>query len=259
VSRKARVIVVLLGVVAAVGVAAAVGWRVVLRDTAEPASVADAVERYRAAASAAATSIPPGVYVYATTGFESISALGGTRHDYPARSTITVGDAPCGMQLRWDVLETRTTSWTVCTAGTGGAVRQQLDGWTELHVFFGQDDRTDWHCSRSPWLTSTDATGTRTSHLCDGGDTTQVGTVDIVGSEVIAVGGSRVETVHVRLTARENGAARGPLVEERWVESETGLPVRLRYRVRTENASPIGDVAFTEQFELRLLSLRPRE
>jgi hypothetical protein len=251
------VIVVVLGVVAAVGIAAAVTWRVVLRDTAEPASIADALARYRAAASAAVTGIPPGVYVYATTGFESISALGGTRHDYPRRSTITVTEAPCGMQLRWDVLRTRSTTWTVCTGRPSGEVVQQLGGWQEAHVFFGQDDRTDWDCSRSPWLT-TNVAGARVAHSCDGGDATQAGTVEVLGEEEVAVAGAPVETVRLELTAREVGAARGPLVEERWLERETGLPVRIRYRVRTENDSLIGDVTFEERYDLRLVSLLPR-
>ncbi len=240
--------VVLAGAVVAV-------WRVVLRDTATPATIEDALGRYRAAAEQGETPIPSGVYVYATTGSESISALGGTTHRYPRRSTITVTRSPCGMQLRWDVLATRSTTWTVCVSGE---LAQALDGWIERHVFFGQADRTVWECSGSPWLTDPSAIGTRTSHICSGGDTTQGGTVDILGLVPLRVGSTTVETLYMRLRAEENGVARGPLVEERWVERETGLPVRLRYRVRTANDSVIGDVVFTERYELRLTSLEPR-
>lgn len=250
-------ILVVLGAVVVAGSGALAVWRVVLRDTAAPASIDDALARYRAEAERGATPIPPGVYVYATTGTESISALGGTTHRYPPRSTITVTKAPCGLSLRWDVLRTRTSSWTICVGGEPG-VLQRLDGWSETHVFFGQRDRTVWRCSGSPWLTNTDAAGTRTSHLCDGGDATQAGTVDVLGEELLAVGPAAVETLHVRLAASESGSSRGPLVEDRWVERQTGLPVRIRYRVRTENDSPIGDVTFEERYELRLTSLRPR-
>lgn len=252
--RRRRLIVAAVTAVVLAGVAVAV-WRVVLRDTATPATIEDALARYRAAAKQGETPIPPGVYVYGTTGSESISALGGTTHRYPPRSTITVTRAPCGLELRWDVLKTRSTTWTICVTGE---LAQGLDGWVERHVFFGQADRTVWECSGSPWLADPAAIGTRTSHVCSGGDTTQGGTVDILGLVPLRVGGTTVETLHTRLRAEEDGVARGPLVEERWVERETGLPVRIRYQVRTLNDSVIGDVVFTERYELRLTSLEPR-
>ena len=242
--------------VAGLAVAAAVvAWRVLLHDTAAPATVADAVARYREQAAAADTPVPPGVYVYRTTGFESISALGGTTHRYPRRSTITVTKASCGMTLRWDVLTTRSNTWTVCDTGER---LLRLDRWSEHHVFFGQDDETVWSCSGSPWLTDPSRVGTRASQLCDGGSATLAGTVDVLGVTPLDVGGVTVETIHLRLTATEDGDARGPLVEDRWLERETGLPVRIRDRVRTDNDSPIGDVVFRERYELWLVSLEPR-
>lgn len=248
-------LLVVLASLTLAGIAAAVVWRIVLRDTATPASIEDALVRYRAAAARGDTPIPQGVYVYATTGSESISALGGTTHRYPPRSTITVTRAPCGMELRWDVLRARSTSWTVCATGERA---QRLDGWVERHVFFGQTDNTVWECNDSPWLVDPSAVGTRTSHICSGGDTTMAGTLDVLGIEPVRVGGTLLEAVHLRLQAEEDGVARGPLVEERWLEPETGLPLRLRYRVRTANDSPIGDVTFEERYELRLTSLEPR-
>jgi len=257
VSRRLRVILVVLGATVLVVVAAAVVWRVALRDTATPASIDDALARYREDAARGDTPIPPGVYVYATSGSESVSALGGTTHTYPGRSTITVTAAPCGMALRWDVLETRSSIWDVCGDGDGDVV-QRLDGWMEAHEFFGQDDRTTWRCSSSPWLVGPVVAGTTFPHSCDGGDTTQSGTVTVVGEESIDVGGVSVETLRLRLEAEEEGAARGSLVEERWVERETGLPVRVDYRVQTDNDSLIGDVVFEEAYAIELLSLEPR-
>jgi hypothetical protein len=249
------VIVLVLGVAALVVAASGAAWALLLRDTAAPASLEDALARYRALAAQGATAIPAGVYVYRTAGQESVSALGGTTHRYPRRSTITVTKAPCGMSLRWDVLETRSTTTTVCVTGERA---QTLAGWVERHVFFGQADDTTWRCSGSPWLADTSAIGTRTRLACDGGDSKQTGVVEVLGRVPMRVGRASVETLHVRVTATEDGAARGPLVEERWVELETGLPVRLRYRVHTDNDSPIGDVAFDERYDLRLLSLVPR-
>lgn len=253
--RRTKLIILVVAAVVAVAVAAVVAWRVFLHDTATPASVADALARYRAEAAAGETPIPQGVYAYRTTGSESISALGGTTHRYPRRSTITVTKAPCGMTLRWDVLTTRWNTWTVCVKGERS---QSLDGWVEHHVFFGQDDETRWDCNGAPWLTDPSGIGTRTSQLCDGDDATQAGTVDVLDEVTIPVGGVPVQTIHMRVKADEDGASRGPLVEERWVERETGLPVRIRYGVRTSNDSPIGDVTFEEGYDLRLVSLEPR-
>ena len=73
----------------AVVVAALATWQLAFRDTTKPASLDDALARFRAQAATANIPIPPGVYVYATTGSEFVSALGGLRHRYPARSTIT--------------------------------------------------------------------------------------------------------------------------------------------------------------------------
>ena len=67
---------------------------------------------------------PEGVYVYRTHGFEKTDALTGVTHRYPARSTITVTGDPCGFRLRWDVLEGRSTTWTVCV-GPGRVVARE--------------------------------------------------------------------------------------------------------------------------------------
>lgn len=253
-SARKRTILIGLGAVAASALAAAAVWRLVLREEVAPASLDEAVARFRAAAERGATPIPAGVYAYATSGSESISALGGRRHRYPARSSLTIVPRACGMELRWEVLRTRSTTWTVCPARAG----QRLVSWREAHNFVGRDDVTLWRCAGTPWLPGVQKPGTTSPYRCDGGGTRQHGTVTVIGSEAVTVAGARVETVRLRIVVTETGEARGPLVEERWLEPVSGLPVRVRYRVTTKNASPIGDVTFVERYDLRLLSLRPR-
>lgn len=251
-SRRVRVILALVGVTALVGLGAVVAVRrILLRDTATPASIGDALARYRAAAARGTTPIPSGVYVYATRGSESVSALGGATHAYPERSTITVTETPCGMSLRWDVLKTRSTTWNVCI-GSGPKATQRVDGWMERHQFFGQDDSTTWSCGDSVWR------GATSRYDCHAGDTTENGTLTAEGAATIDVGGAPVGTVHLRIDQVEAGGAHGRIVEERWLERETGLPVRLRYHARSVNGSPVGDVTFTEDYDITLLSLEPR-
>ncbi len=254
-SRRRRLILAVVGAAALAALVAA-GWRLVLRDTAAPATVADAVARYRERAEQGPTAIPAGVYRYRTTGFESVSALGGKRHAYPTISTITVTAGPCGMELRFDALQGRHTTWQICEPDVPTEEAPLLVGdWVEVHTFFGRPETSSWRCSPAPWLAGPDALGSTTSRLCDDGDTTLAGEVTVIGAEVQSVAGTTVEVVHIRFAGTEDGIARGPFVEERWVERTTGLPVRLLLRVRTDNTSPIGTVKFAEQFDLRLLSL----
>jgi hypothetical protein len=246
---------VLVGAVAVLAVAAAGAavWAFALRDTAEPASVDEAVRRFREAAAGGETPVPPGVYIYATTGSESISALGGTTHRYPRRSTITVTPAPCGMTLRWDVLTTRSDTITVCTDAEG----QHLDGWVERHRFFGQDDTSGWRCDATAWLPA-DAPGAELPYRCASGDTEQRGITSVLPARTVVVGGAPVDAVVVRVEASETGSSRGTLTQERALEPVTGLPLEIEYTVSTKNDSPIGDVGFQERYTLRLLTLEPR-
>ncbi len=98
----------------------------------------------------------------------------------------------------------------------------------------------------------------RRSVRCTSSDSAQDGTTTVVGEEEVRVGTVDVDVVHLRVDTLESGGARGPTVEHRWLERETGLPVRVEYRVTTLNPSPIGDVRFEERYTLRLVSLEPR-
>jgi len=58
-----------------------------LHDSSQAAPISEALRRYRA--SDHPSGGLNGVYVYATKGSESISALGGATHAYPAKTSIT--------------------------------------------------------------------------------------------------------------------------------------------------------------------------
>lgn len=249
--RGRRFLWVIAGAV--IVVAAAFGaWHLALRDDTSPVSVGDALASYRARAEAADTPIPAGVYVYETTGSERISALGGFEHPYPARTTVTVSGGGCGMTLRWAPLQHRSNTYEIC-----GGVRE-LAGWTEAHRFVGRDDVTRWRCTGTAWLPLDTDPGSSSVFSCASSDSTQRGTTTVVGEETLRVGQAEVEVVHLRTAARETGNARGPLLEQRWLERMTGLPVRIDVTVTTSNPSPIGDVRFHERYSLRLVSLQPR-
>ena len=140
-------LVVALAVVVGV-VAAAISGGLILNDTARPASVADAVDRFQTGGAGGGKL--DGVYLYATKGGESVDALGGAHHRYPATTTITAMGAPCGVKLRWDALQGRSTTWTLCSTKAG----VELGTEEVVHTFFGQADDTTYACAGSELLRS---------------------------------------------------------------------------------------------------------
>ena len=139
-----------VGAVAAVlALAAVAAWFILLRDTAEPVTVAEAVTSFRTDTEptpGAPSPIPEGVYVYATLGYEKTDALTGVTHRYPKRSTITVTAADCGVSLLWRVLDGRSTEWIYCVTPRGWELASQ----DERHTFFGRTERTTYVCEDTP-------------------------------------------------------------------------------------------------------------
>jgi hypothetical protein len=243
--------------VVAAASAAVAGWYFLRRDVAEPASVAAAIAAFReqAAAGAVARSpIPPGVYVYATDGFERTDALGGVTHTYPARSTVTVTPGPCGVRLRWDVLRGRSTTWTVCVGRKGWLVRTR----DERHTFFGIEDETAYRCGATPLRPAGDTPGTMFPVACTTGSATERGRGRVLACQSVEVGSASVDCVRVRSRTAFAGRTTGTATYDFRLARDTGLPLRAEMRSRTTNGSPIGDVHYEEDVTLVLTSSTPR-
>ncbi len=253
-SRGALAVAIVAGTLSLAAVGA---WLVVLRDTAKPASVDEAVTTFREETEADAVSaspVPEGVYVYATDGFEGTDALTGATHRYRARSTITVTADPCGFRLRWDVLEGRSTTWTICVDAGGWTVASQ----DERHTFFGRTVRTTYTCSDTPFRPAGDGRGATLDVSCTTGSAEERGTGRVVARETLHVVGGPVETVHVRRRTSLTGRIRGRSTQDVWLAREAGVPVRLHLTTDTTNDSAVGDVHYEEDVSLRLRSLSPR-
>ncbi len=236
---------------------ALLAWRLAFRDTATPADVGAAVTRFRGGTTAAPRPGLPraGVYVYATTGFERIDALGGARHRYPARSTITVTPTACGSTLRWDVLTARWTAWDYCLTARG-LVRK---GSREVHRFFGRTERTTYRCGDG-WLVAprSPRAGAPWPLRCSEDGSRERGTGSVVGFEVLRVGGRAVRTVHLRERSTLAGGTKGTSADDLWLRVPDRLPIRLVTVSETANPSLVGDVHYTERATLALVSLEPR-
>ncbi len=241
---------------AALALAAAAAWFFLLRDTAKPVTVEEAVTSFRTDTEptpGGPSPIPEGVYVYATTGYEKTDALTGVRHGYPKRSTITVTASDCGVRLLWRVLEGRSTEWIYCTTPEGWTLASQ----DERHTFFGRTERTTYVCKDTPIRPTL---GTRASWdvSCSTGSAEEGGTGASVGRESLQVGGKTVTTEHVRKTTGFAGEIRGTARHDIWFDSRSGVLVKIVMVSRTTNDSPVGDVHYVEEVSLRLISLTPR-
>ena len=201
-----RRVVVLLAI--AVVVAAVVGvavWKFLPRDTTTPAPAVAG-------------------FVYETTGFESVDAFGGARHEYPARTTISVRTAADGCKVfRWRPFAERFWEWETCGA--------RLVRFAELHRFFGRDDRRTYRCDA--------ASSFRSGWHCTGEGVTETGRV------------AASSPGHLRVVTELTGKTTGSGLREEWLRPD-GVPRRLVVENESTTPSFLGDVHYRERYELRL-------
>lgn len=243
-----------LAVAALLAVAAALAWLLLLADDPEPALVDDAVTTFREGGSRGGSPVPEGVYVYATDGYERTDALTGVTHRYPSRSTITVTGDECGVRMRWDVLDGRSTTWTFCVTGSAWTLASQ----DERHTFFGRTERTTYECTGLRFRPDGDRPGEVSAATCRAGSTDERSTMRVVGRRRLDVGSREVDLVHLRRSSAFTGEIRGASTHDVWLDRETGVPVLLRLESETTNDAPVGDVRYREEVTMRLLSLTPR-
>jgi len=231
------------------------------RDTATPASVDDAVFRFRADGSPDGTdSRPtngpkPGVYRYSIRGAERIDALLDSRHDYDHPSTVTVSRDGCSLIERSDLLEERWTRWEFCLSPN----RRRLRALTEFHQFFGVSVRERYRCSgASVPRAAALRPGFDWTDRCSGRDASVTLRGRVVGIEKLTVAGKRVDTVHLRFTARPRGRISGSRTVDSWLLRSNGLLAR-----RSEKSDirisglPTGSARSRERYTMRLRSLKP--
>jgi len=193
----------------------------------------------------------PGVYVYATTGRDSVDALTGAHHDYPATTTITVTPTTCGVQQRWDILEQRWEQWQRCADGEGISE----SGRTNYDEFFGQSQTDTWVCSGDARpLTAT--AGTTWTATCTGATSTDTFHGVVVASESQQVGSSAVPTTHVRVTITNDNPADNQVIDT-WYFTGSDLVVAQTSTAATSNDTQIGTVHYAETYEIHLTSLTP--
>jgi hypothetical protein len=219
--------------VAALAFAGYLAYRVLTRESSTPASVADAIARFRA--------LPPS-------------------HRYPARTTIAVSATPHGcVSTRWDVLATRWDGMLACPRADGG---WRLLAQREEHEFVNHVDRRTYRCTpastarlvRPARLTA----GARWRSRCAIAGTTTSDTVTLLGPRTLTLDGRQVRTLLLRTRTRVSGETTGVGTTFSWVLPRSGLVVRRTLANASSTDTLVGAVRYEEVARLTLTSPRPR-
>lgn len=245
-------------------VAGAVAWKVAIRESAKPVSVSDALLRFRRQAAERAARLPaairdhapqPGTYVYATRGGEQSQLLGTRRHVYPARTTITVTAAGCGVVEQWDALQTRSETYDVCPSAGRWRFRQMGD----VHSFFGHADHRTYRCTAgSAFLPASRSRGATWTNRCAISGTARADSGRVAGRATVVVAGRPVSTTRLDVRTQITGDTRGVTKTRLWVLPATGLIVRRTVDADNKTDTPIGPVHYRERYAMTLVSLDPR-
>lgn len=221
-----------------------------------------------ASATAASTPAPPpaepaapvapfpdeGVYVYETTGFEEVDALGGARHDYPAETSIVHRREGCGATETWQPFEDRRDVCQLC-AEPG---RHRLAWFEATRSFFGQTDTRRLDCDdRATAFAAGARPGDVFEFRCTQEGTDAANRLEVLGVEAVVVGGRSVEALRSRATSVVSGRASGSSTIDSWVHPETGLTLKRISVLDGSEPGPGGTVSYHEEYTLVLRSLEP--
>ncbi len=260
--RKTLIVIASVGALLIAALLFVRAWLV--RDDTTPVAIEKVVQDYRGETSSAATTTLPaglkipdqGVYAYATTGGEQTQLLGTSKHDYPATTTIAIRATDCGFAQTWTALDKRVESWSLCTEPDG--LRPQT--FRDVHSFYGRDDDRTYRCSGDGVFPLKPGGGEQT-FTCTTDSTTRTDHVRAVGREPLSVGGTTVDTIHLRdrYTLSGSTTTDSPGTSDWWLDPQTGLPIRIRVSVKDASDTPIGKQAqYAEAYDLKLQSLEPQ-
>ena len=196
-----------------------------------------------------------GVYLYATIGNESISALGGQTNTYPATTTLTVIDTPCGVDTRWEILTNRSDLEHHCRDARGTWIKR---GSETSDRFFNQTQVDVATCVHIVELVASPRPGTSKTGRCTSGSSFFDATYTVVGTGSIRIGGAKVAAVHLHVTSIQGGTRSGGGTKDQWVQAGTNLVLRSRVHDRVRSPSPVGAVTYKQDYEITMKSLTPK-
>lgn len=193
--------------------------------------------------------------MYATDGYEEIDLLGGSRHEYPDRTTITITRTRCGFDTRWDALGERWDLARECLRGDATVLQRFIS----YHEFLGHSDRREYRCDRTAvTYPNSERAGTRWQARCTSENSAVTSITRVVGVEELEVAGTPVRALHVHADVRFSGDVEGRRTVDRWLHRTTGLEIRSIVGVRASTRTHTGQVHYRERYRRELTSLQPR-
>jgi hypothetical protein len=191
--------------------------------------------------------------VYATKGYDSVDALGGSRHTYPDRTTMTLRSGGCGLVTRWSVLQERWDETESCRTRAGDEFRR----FTSYHEFFRYGDLRVFACAGLIYPADVKPGMVWRNH-CATSNVTSTNELHAIGWEDVLVGTTHVRAIHIRVLARLTGQQRGTSIRDGWL-SDTGLRLKEAATTDADSTMPVvGRTHYHEEYELHLLSLSPQ-
>jgi hypothetical protein len=198
--------------------------------------------------------VSPGVYAYETTGGEEIDAVGGARHAYPDRTTITVLPYGCGVSLRWDVLRERWEEWRICATSAG--IELQTEG-VSYHEFFGTSETEDLRCDVGVLLVATgEQSKTPVEQVCSLADEPWFPVWTVLGRSTRSIDGAEIEVQQVQMRIEDDDEYWEYLVLD-WYLAPNGLPVEVTQTKSSRSDTFVGPVEYVEEYHLVLTSMDP--
>jgi hypothetical protein len=195
-----------------------------------------------------------GVYVYATKGGDDVDVLGGSRHTYPAQTTITIRHTDCGFIEHWDALEERWDEREFCQTPSGDLLKR----FTSFHEFFGRADQRTFSCTGYSYPAGFEPGKSWTS-TCTTETTKAVTTLTAIAWDMVDVGGTKVRTMRVHASTKLSGEQTGSSERDVWGSRDSGLVVQERVEMTSYSTQPVfGKTKYHEAYEVRLTSVEPR-
>ena len=210
-----------------------------------------------ATATPAGSMLPPeGVYVYATTGYETGDAgPAHARHDYPERTTLTVRRDGCGSSMKWEPVENRWDDVIDCVDGRGSRIRV----YDTFHEFFGVQERHRYVCSGDSWFRPpTTRIGFRWEFDCVAEGARTHTEARIVGVERVTTDAGTADALHVRFDTTMSGRTEGTNPMDYWLALDGPYLLRKTGSVDAQVHTGFGTLDYHEEYDVRLTSRTPR-
>lgn len=198
-----------------------------------------------------------GVYVFASSGYESVDIAGG-RREMPDETPFTLQTTAAGFSTRLQPYTQHVDLREFSHEGAG----IHLERWYMERTFFGQTVAQDYRCSGDqPAWTRNAAPGDQTRLRCAWDQRADLeGTSTLQGYEDVALGdGDSVRGVpHLVVDATLTGDVEGHSRLDLWLHPETGQVLREIRDIQVDTPSPFGRVRYREATEFHLWSLTPQ-